>query len=52
VPWFDKNSLIINKDKSLALGFHHKSNKHIVYPDIILNNRQVTDVTDITFWGV
>jgi len=27
--------LIINEDKSLALEFHHKSNKHIVFPDII-----------------
>ena len=22
--WFDKNRLIINKDKSLSLSFHHK----------------------------
>jgi hypothetical protein len=29
-----------HKDKSLALGFHHKSNKHIVFPEIILKDRQ------------
>jgi len=40
--WFDKNRLIINKDKSLALGFHHKSNKHIAFPDLILKDGQVT----------
>jgi hypothetical protein len=28
LPWLDKNRLIINKDKSLTLDFHHKSNKH------------------------
>jgi hypothetical protein len=30
--WFDKKRLITNKDKSLALGFHYKSNKHIAPP--------------------
>jgi hypothetical protein len=39
--WFDKNRLIINKDKSLALCFHHKSNKHTVFPGLILKDRQV-----------
>jgi hypothetical protein len=24
LPWLDKNRLIINEDKSLTLGFHHK----------------------------
>jgi hypothetical protein len=37
-----KNRLIINKDKSLALGFHHKSNKHTVFPGLILKDGQVT----------
>ena len=39
LPWFDKNGLIINKDKSLTLSFHHKLNKHIVFPDVILNDK-------------
>jgi hypothetical protein len=38
LPWFDNNRWIINKDKSWALGFHHKLNKHIVFPDIILKD--------------
>jgi hypothetical protein len=37
--------MITNEDKSLAVGFHHKSNKHIVFPDIILKDKQVTDVS-------
>jgi hypothetical protein len=41
LPWFDKNRLIINKGKSLTLGFHHKLNKHIVFPDVILNDRHI-----------
>jgi Reverse transcriptase (RNA-dependent DNA polymerase). len=49
---FDKNILIINKDKSLALGFHHKSNKHIVFPDIILKDRQATYAPEIKFLGL
>jgi len=34
ISWFDKNRLIINKDKSLALGFHQKLNKNIVFPSL------------------
>jgi len=33
ISWCDKYRLIINKDKSLALGFHHKLNKNIVFQD-------------------
>jgi hypothetical protein len=37
ISWFNKNRLImINKGKSLALGFHHKLNKTNVFPDKIL----------------
>ena len=39
LPWFDKNRLIINKGKSLALCFHHKSNKYVVFRDIILKDK-------------
>jgi hypothetical protein len=52
LPWFDNNRLIINKDKSLTLGFHHKLNKHIVFPDIILKDRQTTYVSKTQFLGV
>ena len=43
LSWFDNNRLIINKDKSLALDFHNKLNKHIVYPDIILKDWKITN---------
>jgi hypothetical protein len=52
LPRFDNNRLIINKDKSWALGFHHKLNKHIVFPDIILKDRQITYVPETKFLGV
>jgi hypothetical protein len=42
LPWFDKNRLIINKGKSLTLGFHHKLNKHTVFPDVMMNDRHIT----------
>jgi hypothetical protein len=45
LPLFDKNRLIIKEGKLLALGFYHKSNKHTVFPDIILKDGQVTDVS-------
>jgi len=41
ISWFEKNRLIINKDKSLAFGFHHKLNKNIVFPDITLKDGQI-----------
>jgi hypothetical protein len=44
--------LFINKDKFLALGFHHNSNKHVAFPDIILKDRQITYVSETTFLGV
>ena len=43
--------MIINLKKSLALGFHHKSNKHIVFPDIILKDTQITYVSELKFLG-
>jgi hypothetical protein len=43
--------LIINEDKSLTLGFHHKWNKHIVFPDIILKDTQITYISELKFWG-
>jgi hypothetical protein len=52
LPWFDKNRLIINKGKSLTLGFHHKLNKHIVFPDVILNDRHITYENKTKFLGV
>ena len=52
LPWFDKNKLIINKDKSLAFSFHHKWNKHVIFPDIILKGRHIMYVSGITFLGV
>jgi hypothetical protein len=52
LPWFDNNRLIINKGKSWALGFHHKLNKHIVFPDIILTDRQINYVPETKFLGV
>ena len=52
LPWFDRNRLIIKKGKSLALGFNHKSNKHMVFPDIILKDRHTIYVSEIIFLGV
>jgi hypothetical protein len=49
LPWFDNNRLIINKEKSLALGCHHKLNKHIVFPDIILKDKLLTYLKQ-NFW--
>jgi hypothetical protein len=47
---FDKNRLITNKGKSLALGFHHKLN--IVFPHIVLKDRQFTSTSETKFLEV
>jgi hypothetical protein len=52
LPWFDKNRLIINKGKSLTLGFHHKLNKHTVFPAVMMNDRHITYETKTIFLGV
>jgi hypothetical protein len=52
LSWFDKNRLIINKGKSLALDFHHKSDKHIVFSDIILKDSQIMYASETKFLGV
>jgi hypothetical protein len=44
--WFDNNRLIINKNKSLVSGFHHKLDKHIVFPDTVLKDTQITYVSE------
>jgi hypothetical protein len=48
---FDKNKLIINKEKSLALDFHHKSNKHIIFYDVVLEDRKETCVSEEKLFG-
>jgi hypothetical protein len=52
LPWFENNRLIINIHKSLALGFHHKLNKCIVFPDIISKDRQITYATETKFLAI
>jgi hypothetical protein len=43
--------MIINKDKSLALGFYHKLNKNIAFPDIILKDGQITYASQTKVFG-
>jgi UDP-N-acetylglucosamine 2-epimerase len=42
--WFDKNRMLINNEKSLAISFHHKTNKNNILQDIIIKDRQITYV--------
>ena len=52
VSWVDKNRLINNNDRLLALGFHHKLNKNVVFPEKILKDRQITYTSKTKFLGV
>jgi hypothetical protein len=51
ISWCDTKRLIINKDKSLALGFHHKLNKNIAFPDIILQDGKITYASQLKVLG-
>jgi len=51
ISWCDTNRLIINKDKSLALGFPHKLNKNIAFPGIILKDGQNTYASRLKVLG-
>jgi hypothetical protein len=50
--WFDNNRLLINKEKSLAIGFHHKNTKNIIFQDIIIKDRQITYASETKFLGI
>jgi hypothetical protein len=42
----------LHETTDTGISFHHKSNKHIVFPDIILKDREVTYASEIKFFGV
>jgi hypothetical protein len=50
--WFVKNRMPINNEKSLAISFHHKTNKNIILQDIIIKDRQITYVSETKFLRV
>jgi hypothetical protein len=50
--WFDKNRMLNNNEKFLAISFHHKTNKNIILQDIIIKDRQITYVSETKFLGV
>lgn len=50
--WFEENKLLINKSKSIAIGFHHKLNRNVDFPDLYLGSDRITYATNIKFLGV
>jgi hypothetical protein len=50
--WFDNNRLLINNEKSLAIGFHHINNKNIIFQDIMIKGRQITYASGTKFLGI
>jgi hypothetical protein len=49
--WLDNNRLI-NNEKSLEIGFHHKNNKNIIFQDIIIKGRHITHASGTKFLGI
>jgi hypothetical protein len=49
---FPPSRLIINTGKTLPLGFHHKLNKHILCPNVVLNDRQIIHASKTKFLRV
>jgi hypothetical protein len=44
--------LLIKNEKSLAIGFHHKNNKNIIFQDIIIKDRKITCASETKFLGI
>jgi hypothetical protein len=43
---------LINNEKSLAIGFHHKNDKNIIFQDIIIKDRQIKYAFGTKFLGI
>jgi hypothetical protein len=50
--WFDKNKLIINKEKTTALLFHHPQNVHLECPSLKLHDTVINYSGHLKFLGV
>ena len=50
--WFQKNRLIINKEKTVAMHFHHIQNSTIDCPQIKLGAKSVTYANSTKFLGL
>jgi hypothetical protein len=49
--WFERNRLIINKEKTIAISFHHPQKAQFECPPIKLYDT-VINYRDSKFWGV
>ena len=52
MSWFNENQLIINKNKSIVVRFHHKCKKFTTLPDVKLGNVTLPIVNEVKFLGV
>ena len=52
IKWFDNNRLLINKEKTVALSFHHINNKTFFCPPININGNQINYKGETKFLGV
>jgi hypothetical protein len=44
--------LLISNEKSLAIGFHHKNDKNIIFQDITIKDRQIKYASGMKFLGI
>jgi hypothetical protein len=50
--WFERNRLIINKEKTIAISFHHPQKVQVECPSIRLNDTDISYTEHTKFLGV
>jgi hypothetical protein len=50
--WFNRNSLVINVDKTAVMSFHNKQSKILVKPKITLNKINLVYTAETKFLGI
>ena len=52
LQWFEKNRLLININKTVAMYFHNRQNNNVQYPTIKLHDKTISFINNIRFLGL
>jgi hypothetical protein len=51
-PWFLNNSFIVNTTKTVTMSFHLCQSKPPYKPKILLQDTEITYMSEVTFLGI
>ena len=52
IEWFERNKLIINIEKTVAISFHHTQKMYLEYPSIKCYGKEINNVEYTKFLGI